>query len=66
MAGLSPNVRIRLSVMMFLQFFVWGAYLVPMGKYLANIFAGNTSITGNAYSTNSIAAIICSISSTRL
>ena len=55
---LTTGVRTRLSVMMFLEFFIWGAYLVPMGKYLANIFAGNTTITGNAYSTNSIAAII--------
>jgi len=52
---------LRLSVMMFLQFFIWGAYLVPMGKYLATLFAGNPElgpITASAYSTNSIAAIV--------
>lgn len=53
-----PDVLVRLSVMMFLQFFVWGSYLVSMGKYLATHFKDDTNITGQAYGTNSIAAII--------
>jgi nucleoside transporter len=54
----------RLGVMMFLEFFVWGAWAVPMGKYLATVFAeGRTKpavdmIIGQAYGTSSIAAII--------
>jgi len=52
------DVLVRLSMMMFLQFFVWGSYLVSMGKYLATQFKDDTSITGQAYGTNSIAAII--------
>lgn len=63
--SLTPRTRIMLSVMMFLQFFVWGAYLVPMGKYiifggLAEGLAENelNGVLGNAYATNSIAAIL--------
>lgn len=52
------DVIVRLSVMMFMQFFVWGSYLVSMGTYLAKVFAGDTAITGKAYSANSIAGII--------
>jgi DNA uptake protein ComE-like DNA-binding protein len=54
----------RLGVMMFLEFFVWGAWAVPMGKYLATVFSeGRTKpavdmIIGQAYGTSSIAAII--------
>jgi nucleoside transporter len=58
---LAPTTYVRLAVMMFLQFFVWGAYLVPMYKYLGTIFAGNESldaIIGDAYATNSIGAIL--------
>lgn len=54
----------RLGVMMFLEFFVWGSWAVPMGKYLATVFSeGRTKaavdmIIGQAYGTSSIAAII--------
>lgn len=30
------NVKVRLSIMNFLEFAVWGAYLISMGMYLAN------------------------------
>jgi nucleoside transporter len=51
----------RLGVMMFLEFFLWGAWAVPMGKYLSTLFAGQNDvgqIIGQAYSTGSIAAIV--------
>jgi nucleoside transporter len=61
----APAVMTRLGVMMFLEFFVWGAWAVPMGKYLATLFSteGRTkaavdTIIGQAYSTSAIAAII--------
>ncbi len=61
----APAVMTRLGVMMFLEFFVWGAWAVPMGKYLATLFstpdrskAAVDTIIGQAYSTSAIAAII--------
>ena len=57
-ASLSVPSKIHLSFLMFLQFFIWGAYLVPLGKYLQVLFPENTAITGQAYATNAIAAIL--------
>lgn len=51
------DVRIRLWVMMFLEFFVWGTWYVTMGTYLTEMGFPGTSV-GSAYSTTSIAAII--------
>ena len=35
------NIKVRLIVMNFLQFAVWGAYLTSMGTYLARVGLGN-------------------------
>ena len=53
-----PNVRFRLSLMMFLQFFVWGAWYVTMGTYLANALKADGVQIGAAYSAMAIATII--------
>ncbi len=50
------SVVMRLSVMMFLQFFVWGAWFATMGGCLANHQLG--SIIGAAYGSQPIAAIL--------
>ncbi|MBC7652215.1 MAG: nucleoside permease [Deinococcales bacterium] len=53
-----PNVRLRLSLMMFLQFFIWGAWYVTMGTYLANALKADGVQIGAAYSAMAIATII--------
>jgi nucleoside transporter len=54
---MNSKIRIQLSAMMFLQFFVWGAWFVTLGTYLFKIgFTGRD--VGDAYGTNSIGAVI--------
>ena len=48
----------RLSMMMFLQFFIWGCWFVTMGSFLAANFQASGAQTGLAYSTQSWGAII--------
>jgi len=55
--GAGSAIGARLSVMMFLQFFVWGAWAVSVGPFMsANNMAATT--VGNVYSVGPIAAII--------
>ncbi len=55
---LSPAVRVKLSAMMFLQFFVWGAYFVTMGTYLLQGLRFTGTETALAYSTMPWGAIV--------
>lgn len=50
------NTRVQLSIMMFLQFFIWGCWYVTMGTYFGEIGFQGTDV-GNAYSTISLGAI---------
>lgn len=49
------NLKIRLAVMNFLEFAVWGAYLTSMGRYLGNI--GMSTEIGYFYSMQGIVSI---------
>ena len=49
-------VMTRLSWMMFLQFFVWGAWYVTVGNYMVE--HGMTSMIGRAYQVGPVAAIV--------
>jgi MFS family permease len=51
------TTRFQLSSMMFLNFFVWGAWFVTMGTYLKGLGAADTEV-GLAYGTQSLGAII--------
>src|SRR5262245_32517338 len=48
----------RLSVMMFLEFFIWGAWFVTMGTYLTGPLAFSDGENALAYATQSWGAII--------
>jgi nucleoside transporter len=54
---MKPTTRIQLSLMMFLNFFIWGAWFVTMGTYLKNTGASDVQV-GLAYGTQSLGAII--------
>ena len=51
------RIYFRLSLMMFLQFFVWGAWFVTLGTHLGKIGFSGSQI-GYTYLMNNIAAII--------
>jgi nucleoside transporter len=52
------TTRVKLSVMMFLQFFVWGAWYGQMSKYLLTQLNASGDQVGNAYAAFSLAMII--------
>jgi nucleoside transporter len=56
--ALSASVRARLSTMMFLQFFIWGAWWVTMGTYLLQGLKFTGVQTAQAYSTMPWGAIL--------
>jgi nucleoside transporter len=55
---LSPSVRVQLSVMMFLEFFIWGAWFVTLGTYLLQGLRFTGTQTAQAYSTMPWGAIV--------
>src|SRR3954451_16697730 len=52
------TTRLELSVMMFLEFFIWGAWFVTLGTFLINNLQANGAQTGAVSSTQSWGAII--------
>lgn len=51
-------ITTRLSIMMFLQFFIWGGWFVTLGTFLGNNLSASGSEIGMAFSTQSWGAII--------
>jgi nucleoside transporter len=52
------NTRFQLSLMMFLEFFVWGSWFVTMGTFLGTNLQANDQDISLAFATQSLGAII--------
>nr|WP_276901960.1 nucleoside permease [Pedobacter kyonggii] len=55
---MNSTTRFKLSAMMFLEFFIWGAWFVTLGTFLGNNLKATGSETGAVFSTQSWGAII--------
>ncbi|MDQ7950043.1 MAG: MFS transporter, partial [Pedobacter sp.] len=55
---MNSTIRIKLSLMMFLEFFIWGAWFVTLGTFLATNLQASGPETGSVFSTQSWGAII--------
>lgn len=51
------TIRTKLSIMMFLQYFTWGAFFVTLGTYLTKLGFSNERI-GLCYGTSALGAIV--------
>ena len=55
---MNTKVKVQLSLMMFLEFFIWGGWFVTLGSFLANNLGATGAETAMAFSTQSWGAII--------
>ncbi|MBZ4043270.1 nucleoside permease [Flavobacterium hibisci] len=55
---MNTTIRIKLSVMMFLEFFIWGAWFVTLGTFLGSNLKASGAETAAVFSTQSWGAII--------
>jgi len=55
---MNSKVRVQLSAMMFLEFFIWGSWFVTLGSFLANNLNASGAQSAMAFSTQSWGAII--------
>src|SRR5688500_17892469 len=55
---MQTRLKVSLSTFMFLQYFIWGAWYVSMGTYLANVLKFSGQEIGMAYGAFAIGAMI--------
>jgi NHS family xanthosine MFS transporter len=51
------NIKTRLTIMNFIQFFIWGAWLISFGGYMINTLGFSGGQIGNIYATMGIASL---------
>ncbi|MBI9054020.1 MAG: nucleoside permease [Bacteroidales bacterium] len=51
------NIKIRLTIMNFIQFFIWGAWLISLGGYMIKTLGFTGGQVGNVYATMGIASL---------
>ena len=55
---MKSSIRVKLSLMMFLEFFIWGSWFVTMGTFLGNNLSASGVQIAQAFTTLSWGAII--------
>lgn len=55
---MNTKIKLQLSIMMFLEFFIWGGWFVTLGTFLGNNLNATGAEMGMAFSTQSWGAII--------
>src|SRR5471030_1104202 len=55
---MTATIRVKLSAMMFLEFFIWGAWFVTLGPFLGNTLHATGAQSGSVFSTQAWGAII--------
>src|SRR4051812_9507611 len=58
MRPMPAGIRLKLSIMMFLEFFIWGAWYVTLGTWLGATLGFSGEQIGITYGTTAVAAII--------
>jgi len=55
---MNMSIRVQLSVMMFVQFFIWGAWFVTLGTYIGGGLEQDGAVIGKMYETTAWGAIV--------
>src|SRR5436190_3325226 len=55
---MQTNLKIKLSIFMFLQYFIWGSWYVSMGSYISSVLKFTDSQIGLAYGAFAIGSMI--------